>query len=69
MTYFGLWQISVKKGAGETVTYPEGITLELGAETGKMVILDDKSVPHEDVTDDEFIELVRRFRSREVSIH
>jgi len=43
--------------------------MELGAETGKMVILDDKSVPHEDVTDDEFIELVRRVRSREVSIH
>ena len=37
-------------------------TVELGSGIGKMVIRDDQSVPDKDVTDEEFIELVKEFR-------
>lgn len=42
------------------VTYRH--TVELGPEIGKMILRDDPSVPGKDVTDDEFIELVKKFR-------
>lgn len=42
------------------VTYKH--TVELGSEIGKMVIRDDRSVPDKDVTDEKFIELVKKFR-------
>ncbi len=45
------------------VTYKH--TVELGAEIGKFIILDDQSVPHKEVTDEEFIELVKKFREGE----
>jgi len=36
--------------------------VELGSEIGKMILRDDPSVPDKDVTDEEFIELVKEFR-------
>jgi len=45
------------------VTYNH--TVELGSEIGKMILRDDPSVPDKDVTDEEFIELVKKFRQEE----
>lgn len=42
------------------VTYKH--TVELGPEIGKMILRNDPSVPDKDVTDEEFIELVKKFR-------